>query len=269
MVRIGIKTLVIVVSIVTLNACTKIKTPVFPGEILDLTYPFDNETIYWPTAEPFALEEETHGVTERGYFYAANRYHASEHGGTHLDAPSHFVEGKHSIEQIPPNQLLGPGYVIDVSAKALRNPDMQVTVEDFLEWEKEYGRIPDGSIVLIKTGYGMYWPNREKYLGTAQRGPEALPLLHFPGLHPGAARWLTTNRNIKAVGIDTASIDFGQSENFLSHQTLFQANIPAIENVAALEKIPQQGFTVIALPMKIARGTGAPTRVIAILPKKN
>jgi kynurenine formamidase len=264
-----ISPLIFLVFSLTIFSCAKNKSLFLQGDIIDLTYPFDNETIYWPTGEDFALEQESRGKTERGYFYAANRFHASEHGGTHMDAPSHFAEGKHSIEQIPPSQLIGPGYVVDVSARALRNPDMQVSVEDFLEWEKTHGRIPEGAIVLIKTGYGIYWPNREKYLGTAQRGKEALALLHFPGLDPGAARWLTTNRNIKAVGIDTASIDFGQSENFLSHQTLFQANIPAIENVASLEKIPQRGFIVMALPMKIAGGTGAPTRVFALLPRKN
>jgi kynurenine formamidase len=252
-----------------LSCCVQGRSLSAQSEIIDLTYPLDSETLYWPTAEGFTLEEEFRGITERGYFYAANSFHASEHIGTHLDAPLHFAEGKHSIDQIPVNQLIGPGYVVDISVKALRNPDMQISVEDLLEWERNHGRIPDGAILLLKTGYGKYWPDPEKYLGTAQQGPKAVAKLHFPGLHPGAARWLTVNRNIKAVGIDTVSIDFGQSENFLSHQALFHANIPAIENVAHLEKLPEQGFTVIALPMKIAGGTGAPTRVIALVPKKN
>jgi kynurenine formamidase len=255
--------------VITLSACAATKPLLIQNEVIDLTYPFDGETIYWPTAEQFTLETEVHGVTEQGYFYAANRFHASEHGGTHLDAPLHFAAGKHSIAQIPLSQLMGPGYVVDVSGQAHSNRDMQITMEDLLEWERTHGRIPDGAILLLKTGFGKYWPNPEKYLGTTERGPKAATKLHFPGLHPGAARWLTVNRNIKAVGIDTASIDFGQSENFLTHQTLSQANIPAIENVAHLEKLPPQGFTVIALPMKIAGGTGAPTRVIALVPRKN
>jgi kynurenine formamidase len=256
------------VLILSLPCCVQDKSFLDHSELIDLTYPFDGDTIYWPTAENFSLEVESHGITERGSFYAANRFSASEHGGTHIDAPLHFAEGKYSVDQIPLNQLMGPGYVVDVSAKALRNPDLQISVEDFLDWEKIHGRIPEGAIVLIKTGFGKYWPDRGKYLGTTERGPEAVKKLHFPGLHPGAARWLTVNRNIRAVGIDTASIDFGQSENFLSHQTLFQTNTPALENVAHLEKLPEQGFTVIALPMKIAGGSGAPTRIIAIIPKK-
>lgn len=238
------------------------------NDLVDLTYPFDGETIYWPTAEGFVLEEEARGLTERGYFYSANRFHAAEHGGTHIDAPLHFGEGKLGVDQIPLNQLIGPGYVVDASAKTSRNPDYQISMEDLLEWERSHGRIPDGAVVLLKTGYGKYWPDREKYLGTALRGPEAVAQLSFPGLDPGAARWLTTHRHIAAVGIDTASIDFGRSENFLTHQTLAQANIPALENVAHLDKLPDQGFTIIALPMKIAGGSGAPTRIIAILLRK-
>lgn len=255
--------------LLTFSSCVQNKFFSAQNELVDLTYSFDGQTIYWPTAEGFTLEEESRGLTERGYFYSANRFHASEHGGTHLDAPLHFGEGKYSVDQVPLSQLIGPGYVVDVSDKALRNPSLQISMEDFLEWERTHGRIPDGAILLLKTGYGKYWPDRQKYLGTAERGPEAVAQLRFPGLDPSAARWLSVNRHIAAVGIDTASIDFGQSQNFLTHQTLAQANIPAIENVAHLEKLPDQGFTVIALPMKIAGGSGAPTRIIAILPGKN
>ncbi|MDX1386909.1 MAG: cyclase family protein, partial [bacterium] len=133
----------------------------------------------------------------------------------------------------------------------------------------KHGQIPPGSIVLLKTGYGKYWPDREKYMGTSERGKEAVKKLHFPGLHPGAARWLVENRNIKAVGIDTSSIDFGQSQNFLTHQTLFKSNVPAMENVASLEALPQRDFFVFALPMKIGGGSGAPLRIIALIPQKN
>jgi kynurenine formamidase len=179
------------------------------------------------------------------------------------------TEGMHSVDEIPVRQLVGPGYLVDVTEKALKNPDYQILVEDLLDWEKVHGEIPQDSIVLLRTGYGKFWPDRVKYMGTSDRGKEAVKNLHFPGLHPGAARWLVENRKIKAVGIDTPSIDFGQSENFLTHQTLFKGNVPAMENIASLDKLPQRDFILIALPMKIAGGSGAPTRIIALIPKKN
>jgi kynurenine formamidase len=120
-------------------------------------------------------------------------------------------------------------------------------------------------IVLLRTGWSRHWPDRAKYLGTDQRGEEAVSNLHFPGLHPSAAQWLTGRRRVKAVGIDTASIDHGQSQRFQSHVTLFEHQVPALENVAYLDQLPVSGFTVIALPMKIAGGSGAPLRIVAVI----
>ncbi|HEY4643237.1 MAG TPA: cyclase family protein, partial [Bacteroidota bacterium] len=128
-----------------------------------------------------------------------------------------------------------------------------------------HGRIPQKAIVLIRTGYGSFWPDREKYMGTPERGTEAVAKLHFPGLHPDAAKWLIDERSVKAVGLDTPSIDHGQSTQFESHVTLFEANVPAFENVANLDQLPVNGFTVVALPMKIRGGSGGPLRIIALV----
>ena len=119
--------------------------------------------------------------------------------------------------------------------------------------------------MLLRTGFGKHWPNRLKYLGTDEKGPEAVPKLHFPGLHPDAAKWLVENRSIKAIGLDTPSIDFGQSSDFMSHVILYEKNIPAFENVANLDQLPEKDFTIIALPMKIEGGSGGPLRIIAIV----
>jgi len=131
-------------------------------------------------------------------------------------------------------------------------------------WEREHGQIAKDSIMLLRTGYGKRWPDREKYLGTNERGAAAVAKLHFPGLHPEAARWLTTERAIRAVGLDTASIDYGQSTLFESHRILFEKNIPAFENLANLDQLPAKDFHVIALPMKIKGGSGGPLRIVAI-----
>jgi kynurenine formamidase len=232
--------------------------------IVDLTYAFDSDSVYWPTAETFKLETDFEGVTDKGYFYSAYRYSAAEHGGTHLDAPVHFAKGRNSVDQIPLEQLTGPGLVIDVTAQCTNDPDYLIGVADIQNWERRNGRIAAGSIVLLRTGFGKYYPDRKKYLGTDERGAAAVAKLHFPGLDPTAARWLTTNRSIKAIGLDTASIDRGQSVLFESHRALFEKNIPAFENVANLDQLPIKGFTIVALPMKIKGGSGGPLRIIAM-----
>ena len=113
------------------------------------------------------------------------------------------------------------------------------------------------------------WPDRESYLGTTSRGPAAVNELHFPGLAPEAARWLAEHRAPKAIGIDTASIDFGQSTHFQSHVVLCQHNIPIFENITNLTELPSSGATIIALPMKIAGGSGGPLRIVAVLPQEH
>lgn len=239
----------------------------FPqGRLVDLSYPFDANTVYWPTAGSFHLEKDFEGVTEKGYFYSAYKYSAAEHGGTHIDAPVHFAKGHNSVDQIPLEQLMGSAVVIDVTSQAMQSRDYRVTVGDFGNWEKQHGRLPVGAIVLLRTGFGKYYPDRVKYMGTDERGAAAVAKLHFPGLHPDAARWLVTNRSIKAIGLDTASIDYGQSTLFESHRILFEKNIPALENVANLDKLPLTGSSVIALPMKIKGGSGGPLRIVALLP---
>ncbi len=206
-------------------------------------------------------------MTPKGYFYAANRYRASEHGGTHIDAPIHFAEHHQTLDQIPLDHLTGAAVVVDVSVQCSKDADYQITASDLQAWEAKHGKLPVGIILLLKTGYSKLWPDAKKYLGTDEKGPEAVAKLHFPGLHPDAARWLTTERSVKAVGLDTASIDYGQSTLFESHRILYAKDIPAFENVADLDKLPAQGAYIVALPMKIKGGSGGPLRIAAWLAK--
>ena len=232
-----------------------------------MTYPFDQNTIYWPTdTQGFKIDTVAYGHTDQDYFYSAFTFCSAEHGGTHLDAPVHFSEGKMSVDALSPSQLIGPAVVIDVSKKALQNRDYQVSIEDFKAWEKVHGPLPDQVIVLLRSGYGRYWPNRGQYLGTNDLGLEAIPNLHFPGLHHEAAEWLVQNRDVKAIGLDTPSIDYGQSTGFETHRILFDDNIPAFENLANLDKLPEKGSWVFALPMSISGGSGAPLRAVAWMP---
>ena len=246
-------------------SCGREQPDPFAGTLVDLSHPYDEQTVFWPTAEGFRLEKVADGVTPQGYYYAANNFSTAEHGGTHLDAPVHFAEGRNTADRVPLEQLMGAGVVVDVSAKCERDADYQVSAEDFAAWEREHGRLPEGSILILRTGFGRRWPDRRSYMGTDERGPEAVAKLHFPGLHPEAARWLVQNRSVKAVGLDTPSIDYGQSKLFESHRVLSERNIPAFENLANLERLPARGFHVVALPMKIKGGSGGPLRAVAIV----
>ena len=230
---------------------------------IDLTYELSEESIFWPTANRFHMTTDFEGHTEQGFFYSAYSFTTAEHGGTHIDAPVHFAEGKNHVNEIPLDQLIGAAVVVDVTDQVRNDRDHLVSIADLEAWEGRHGRIPDQAIVFLRTGFGQYWPDAERYLGTARRGPEAVAELSFPGLSPAAATWLMDQRRTKAVGIDTASIDFGKSTQFETHVALMKRNVPAFENVANLDQLPATGVYVVALPVKIRGGSGGPVRIIA------
>jgi kynurenine formamidase len=245
--------------------CQQVKTPA--PKLLDMTYPYDENTIYWPNAKPFKLTKGNWGFTEQGYWYAANEYSAAEHGGTHVDAPIHFAENGRTIDQVSLEEWIGTAVKIDVVKKCEENRDYLLQVDDILNWEKEYGKIPDGAWVIMYTGIDTkYYPDKEKVLGTSKTGLEAIPELSFPGFSPQSVKFLTTERNITGIALDTPSIDYGRSTEFKAHQILFAADKLAIENIANLDKLPAVGAMLYAMPMLIKDGTGAPARVFAVLP---
>lgn len=234
---------------------------------IDLTHDFDENTVYWPTNRPFTKDTVYYGLTDKGYFYASFIYTAEEHGGTHFDAPLHFGNPySRTVEQVELHELMGYGVIIDISEKALANRDYLVSIADFTGWERIYGQIPERAIVLLHTGYGRFWPDPLAYTGTELFGAEAVQHLSFPGLDPEAAEWLVDNRGINAIGIDTPSIDRGKSTHFKSHRILCAADITIYENVANLDQLPPKGSFIIALPMKIKGGSGAPLRIVAMIP---
>jgi kynurenine formamidase len=232
-------------------------------EWIDLSHAYDSQTPYWPTASGFKMDTVFYGMTDKNFFYSAFSFSSAEHGGTHIDAPIHFAANRKTVDQIKLDQLIGPGVLIDVSKQSAADIDYLITVEDITNWEKINGELTRECILFFRTGYGRFWPNKKLYMGTDRTGPSAVALLHFPGLSPEAAKYLVHERSVKAVGIDTPSIDFGRSSEFMTHRILMEDNIPAFENMANLDKLPEQGFHVIALPMKIKGGSGGPLRVIA------
>lgn len=235
------------------------------GKWVDLTHAFNEKSIYWPTAETFKKTEVFHGHTTGGWFYSAYNFSAAEHGGTHVDAPIHFAESANTADKMPVGQLIGPGFVIDVSSQVIKDVDYLVTAADIEAFEAKHGTIPAGAIVLLNTGRAALYPDPVSYMGTAERGPDAVAKLHFPGLGKDGAALLVA-RKIGAVGIDTPSIDRGQSRDFAAHVELMTHNIPAFENVADMSGLPATGSTIVALPMKIEGGSGGPLRIVAHLP---
>ncbi len=255
------KTLAVVVLLLMITVSAR---AVDDKKIIDLTYPFSSETHHWPTAKPFFFEKVAEGRTPEGFWYSSYNYGGSEHVGTHLDAPFHFAEGKWTTEQIPLSQLIGSAVVIDIRQQSEKNLDYTLQVDDIINWEKKQGRMARGTIVLIRSGWGKFWGDRKRYFGTDEPGNTTD--LHFPGLSEAAAKFLVSQRGIKAVGIDTPSIDHGPSRNFPAHQILGAANAAIFENIANLDRVPDKGSTVYAIPMKIKGGSGAPLRIFAILP---
>lgn len=234
------------------------------ARIVDLTHTIDAQTIFWPTEKKaFELITEHKGLTERGFFYAANRFCSPEHGGTHIDAPYHFAKEGERVAQIPIEQLVGPAIVIDVAEKAAADADYTLTPEDVTAWEAKNGEVPKGAIVLLRTGWSSRWPNKRAYLGDDT--PGSASHLHFPSYGSEAAR-LLIERGVAVLGVDTASIDNGPSKDFRVHRLAGAAGVVGLENVTNLDQVPVTGAWVMALPMKIGNGTGAPARVIALMP---
>jgi len=230
--------------------------------IVDLSYAFDENTVYWPNNESFQHHQVAFGKTPAGYWYSSYTFSASEHGGTHLDAPIHFAEKGQSVAQIPIERHIGPGNKINIADKVSGDRDYRLSAADIQSWEQRMGEIPAGAIVLVHTGWGSRWGNRVEYLGTEKTNDASD--LHSPGIAQDAAEYLA-RRQVAMVGIDTPSLDYGPSRDFIAHQILNGANIPGLENVANTDQLPERGFLILALPMKIAGGSGAPCRIVALL----
>ena len=235
-------------------------------QLVDLSHTYDKDTLYWPTS-PSAFEktELSFGEVEAGYFYSAYTVCTPEHGGTHLDAPMHFAAGGASTEQIPLENLIAPAIVIDVSAQAAADRNYRLSVADVRRFEAQHGEIAQGTIVLLRTGWSKYWPDANGYLGDDKPGDASN--LEFPGFGADAVRLLAEKRRVAVLGVDSASIDYGPSQDFIAHRIAAAAGVVNLENLTNLDQLPATGATILALPMKIGGGSGGPARVVALVPK--
>lgn len=236
------------------------------ARLVDLTHPFNNETVYWPTSPSgFGYAPITSGKTEGGWFYSAGAFQAPEHGGTHMDAPVHFKEGGATADKVGLEHLVAPLCVIDITTQANSDADYAAALTDLVTYETRYGPIPRGAIVVLRTGWSSKWPDKKAYLGDDTPGDASN--LHFPGFGEEIMRMLVEQRGAAGVGLDTASLDPGKSTDFMAHRISAAAGVPGFENLTNLDQLPGKGAWMVALPMKIENGTGGPLRAVAIVPE--
>ena len=234
--------------------------------LVDLSHSYGENTLYWPTSPTaFEKEELDYGMTEGGWFYSSYSVCTPEHGGTHLDAPMHFAAGGISTEKIPLENLLAPAVVIDVSEQAATDRNYRLTASDVRDFEAKHGEIAEGAIVLMRTDWSRHWPDAIAYLGDDTPGDASN--LQFPGFGAEATRILAEQRKVALLGVDTASVDYGKSQDFIVHRIGSAQGVANLENLTNLNQLPATGALVLALPMKIEGGSGGPARVVALVPK--
>ena len=227
-------------------------------QMVDLSYPLNESNPYWPGEDYSSFRFETIATLESDGVYSGV-FSMPEHLGTHLDAPNHFEVDQPSVDEIALQDLIAPMVVVDVRDACQSNSDYRLQPADLQSWEAQYGRIPEGAVVFALTGWGQYWEEYSRY-----KNEDAEGQLHFPGFSNEAAAFLTTERSIKGIGIDSLSVDYGPSRTFSVHHIVNGAGGYNIENVANLEQIPPSGAWLIAAPIKIEKGSGGPVRGWAV-----
>src|SRR5467141_3046793 len=226
--------------------------------VVDLSYAINDKLVPWPGDKRWFEAQVNATVEKNGYF--TRSFWMLEHYGTHLDAPIHFPPGKATVDQIPAKQFFGPAVVIDVRAESGKYADYQLSAARVEQWEKEHGRIPDGAIVLLRTGWASRWPDVRKYRNQDEKGK-----MHFPGFSAEAAR-LLIERKVSGLGCDTLSVDHGASSDYSVHHLALGAGWYQLENLADLSELPETGAFSIVAPIKLEGGSGGPVRVFALLP---
>ncbi len=226
--------------------------------IVDLTHTLSESSPNW-YGTPKTLQAKITGTHDNGGFYQ-RELSLDEHASTHLDAPAHTLKGMWTVDQIPAERLVRPLVILDVSSKIHSNSDYLVSVEDIARWEDQHGQIPYGAVVIAYTGWSLRWNSAREYRNADKDG-----VLHFPGYSLEAARFLVEARQIVGLGIDTLSVDTGASTDFPVHKFCAEHSVYHLENVANLMQAPAANAIAVVTPMKVEHGSGAPTRVLALV----
>jgi kynurenine formamidase len=222
--------------------------------VIDLTHPLSHNEMA-PGAHP-ASPVRTAALVQKD---TLRRISTSASTNTSIDAPAHLVRGMWTVDQIPPERLIAPLTVLDVTDQVRRNPDYEVSVEDIAQWEQIHGEIPPGAVVLARTGWGIRWASPKDYRNIDQKG-----IMHFPGYSEDAARFLVEGRLALALGIDTLSVDPGSSRTLPVHQYTLAHSVYHLENVANLERVPDAGAVVVVAPMRLEGEVDGPVRIFAL-----
>jgi kynurenine formamidase len=226
--------------------------------VIDLSYAINDKLVPWPGDAKWFEAKVNSTVEKNGYF--TRSFWMLEHYGTHLDAPVHFPPGKMTVDEIPARKLFGPAVVLDVRVESVKDADYRVTAARVEDWEKRHGRIPEGAIVLLRTGWASRWPDLQRY-----RNQDAQARMHVPGYSVEAAN-LLVERKVSGLGCDTLSIDYGASEDFAVHRVVLGAGLYQLENLADLSEVPEAGAFLVVAPIKLEGGSGGAVRVFALLP---
>jgi kynurenine formamidase len=220
---------------------------------VDLSHTLEADIPAWPTHARFGrtlYESYEYGDVARHYGLTL-----SEHTGTHLDAPLHFIpsgSAHYGVDDVPLDRLVGRAATIDA---ADLGPDGLLGVDRVRAWEAAHGRIEAGDGVLIRYGWDERWR-------TGAAGRRFLD--GWPGLGEEAADYLA-QRGVSLVGCDTVSVDAALSEESPAHYALLGSEVYVVENLKNLNELPPFCLF-MAFPLKIRDGSGSPVRAVALAP---
>jgi kynurenine formamidase len=200
-------------------------------------------------------------MSTRGVY--ANRWELTEHIGTHVDAPCHFDELAPCLDAMPLQDLFAEAVVIDVSARARVDADVELTLEDLASWKRKHGAFPRRCAVLLRSGWDSRWPSQERFANQ-----DAAGVMHFPGFSRAAVEHLAHQPEVLGIGVDTFSIDPGRDARFEGHRLLSSAGKWALECLANLGRLPEAGARIFIGAPKVEGASGGPARVIAWVPRR-
>lgn len=212
----------------------------------------------WP-GDP-TLEYHTVARISRDGYYLRG-FSVGEHSGTHMNAPGSFHERGVSIDGYSPRSLVAPAIVLDLRRKAAADPDCTLTLGDIQDWERDYGPVPQGSVVLLNTGWAERWNTPCRFFNRDESGA-----FHFPGFGLEAVRFLVERRRVAGIGIDTHGVDGGQDDDFVVNRLVLQQPRIVLENLANLEQLPPLGATLVIGVLALEGGSGSPASVLAFVP---
>jgi kynurenine formamidase len=226
-------------------------------EVVDLTYPLTPEFPLFPVYEPVRVAEKFRLANDG---FNVSSWAFDEHSGTHVDAPAHFG-GEATVERIAPGELILEAVIVDISERVGHDHDAMVIPDDVLAWESRHGSLPERCALLARTGWAARVHDPAAYLNADEGGT-----MHAPGFSPELTEFLKADRpGVRAIGLDTASLDIGASSDFAAHASWLPSGRYGIENLANLDRLPPSGAVVIVGAPTLAGGSGGPSRILGLL----